>query len=147
MNILVAEDEALIALWLSSLIEEAGHRLIGTCKSLEEAKRLAAANPPDMGIIDLRLGNKRCGASIDAHLAEAFGTTSIYLTANRAFAHTYRRHAIGFIEKPIDGRAVMEAMAYVEDLRRGRAPPAPDWLTLFEPIGAGLITVRKSQMG
>src|SRR5919107_4065844 len=145
MNILVAEDEALIALWLSSLIEEAGHRLVGACKSLDEAKRLAAANPPEMGIIDLRLGNKRCGASIDAHLADAFGTTSIYLTANRAFAHTYRRQAIGFIEKPIDGRAVLEAMAYVEDLRRGWAAPAPQWLNLFEPTGVGLITLRKSQ--
>jgi DNA-binding NtrC family response regulator len=147
MNILVAEDEALIALWLSTLIEEAGHRLIGTCKSLEEAKRLSAANSPEMGIIDLRLGKRRCGASIDAHLAEAFGTTSIYLTANRAFAHTYRRRAIGFIEKPIDGRAVLEAMAYVEDLRRGLVPPAPQHLNLFAPIGAAAALRLKSQTG
>ena len=146
MNILVAEDEALIALWLSSLIEEAGHRLVGICKSLDEAKKLAAAAPPDMGIIDLRLGNKRCGASIDAYLADAFGTTSIYLTANRAFAHTYRRQAIGFIEKPIDGRAVLEAMAYVEDLRRGWAASAPQHLNLFAPRSASLIQ-RRTQTG
>ena len=132
MNILIAEDEALIAFWLGSLVAEAGYHLLGTCKTLDEAKAICSNGGPDMGIIDLRLGQKRCGASIDRFLAESFGTTSIYLTANREFAVTYRAHAIGFLVKPVEAEEVLGAIRYVEGLRARRKAPAPRRLKLFE---------------
>jgi DNA-binding NtrC family response regulator len=132
MNILVVEDEALIAFWLGSLVEQAGHRLIGTCKRLEDAQRIAEGGAPEMAFIDLRLGNRRCGAAIDGYLAETYGTTSIYVTANRSFALAYRRRAIGFIEKPIAGGDVLEAIAFVDQLRGGRSAAVPPRLTLFK---------------
>lgn len=137
MDILIIEDEALIAFWISTLIEDAGHRSVGSCKTLEEAKRLADASPPEMALVDLRLGNKRCGATIDAYLAETFGTTSIYLTANSAFALSYRRRAIGFLEKPIERDDVLEVVDFVYHIRQGRAAPTPRRLHLFEALHLG----------
>ena len=133
MNILIAEDEALIAFWLGSLVTEAGHCLLGTCKTLDEAKAICRDGAPDMGIIDLRLGQKRCGASIDRFLGESFGTTSIYLTANRDFAFRYRAHAIGYLEKPVEADDVLGVLKYVEAFRAGRKATAPRRLRLFEP--------------
>jgi DNA-binding NtrC family response regulator len=142
MNILVVEDEGVIALWLGSLIRRSGHRLAGLCKAMADAQRAAAAVPPDMALVDLRLGKdigsgrNRCGATIDAYLAEHFGTTSIYVTANRAFALTYRRSAIGFIEKPFREDQILQAIGYVNGLRQGSEPAKPAALILFEGLAA-----------
>ena len=137
MNILVVEDESAIALWLGSLVRRSGHRLAGLCKALDDAKRVAAAAPPDMALVDLRLGRdarsgrNRCGATIDGYLAERFGTTSVYVTANRTFALTYRRSAIGFIEKPFREDQILRTIQYVDDLRQGSEPSKPEALMLF----------------
>jgi hypothetical protein len=85
MNILVVEDEAVIALWLAALVGQSGHRLAGT-----------------------------------------------YVTANRAFALTYRTRAIGFIEKPLRDLDVLEAISFVDQLRSGLTGTTPRGLILFD---------------
>lgn len=133
MKILIIEDEALIAMAYADALESAGYTVIGICCSLDQAKALAHEDPPDLALADLRLGQKRCGAKVDAWLHEAYGTTSVYITANVDFAHKYRTSGIGFVEKPIGPMALVDVVGFLASVHRGeRLPAVPRCLTLFD---------------
>ncbi|HYE50177.1 MAG TPA: response regulator [Azospirillaceae bacterium] len=132
MKVLIVEDEALIALSFAQMAREAGHRVVGICKTLPDAQALAATDPPDLALVDLRLGDRRCGAKIDLWLNETYGTLSVYVTANRGFAYTYRTRAPAFLEKPVSAATVKQTLRWMEARRRGEEVPPPSRLVLFE---------------
>jgi CheY-like chemotaxis protein len=55
-SVLVVEDEALIAMDLQSLLEEAGYRVLGPANSTAAAMALLAGHDPDVAILDVNLG-------------------------------------------------------------------------------------------
>ncbi|HEY0835427.1 MAG TPA: response regulator [Azospirillum sp.] len=133
MKILIIEDEALIALAYADAVECAGYTVIGICCSLEQAQELTRDERPDLALVDLRLGQKRCGAKVEAWLHETYGTTAVYITANVDFAHTYRTYGIGYVEKPVGPVALVDVVDFLAAVHRGeRLPPTPRCLTLFE---------------
>src|SRR4051794_34690031 len=54
--VLVVEDEALIAMDLQSLLEEAGYRVLGPANSTAAAMALLAGHDPDVALLDVNLG-------------------------------------------------------------------------------------------
>ena len=56
VSVLVVEDEALIAMDLQSLLEEAGYRVLGPANSTAAAMALLAGHDPDVAILDVNLG-------------------------------------------------------------------------------------------
>lgn len=85
----------------------------------------------DEALVDLRLGHGRCGATVDAYLHETFGTTALYVTANRDFAYRYRTCAIGFAEKPLSSDSQFAVVRFLTAWHDGRRPPVPAGVTLF----------------
>ena len=133
MKVLIVEDEALIALAYADVMESMGYTVVGICASLPEAQELTRSAAPDIALVDLRLGNRRCGARVDAWLHDTFGTTAVYITANPEFAVTYRARAIGFAEKPLSADSLMAVTRYLAAHHAGCAPAtAPHGLHLFE---------------
>ena len=55
-SVLVVEDEALIAMDLQSLLEEAGYRVLGPANSTAAAMALLAGHDPDVALLDVNLG-------------------------------------------------------------------------------------------
>ena len=55
-TVLVVEDEALIALDLQALLEEAGYRVIGPASSPAAALQLLNQSDPDVALLDVNLG-------------------------------------------------------------------------------------------
>ena len=55
-TVLVVEDEALIAMDLQSLLEEAGYRVMGPANSTASAMALLLGNEPDVALLDVNLG-------------------------------------------------------------------------------------------
>ena len=51
LNVLIVEDEALLAMELESLIEEAGHRVVGWAMSSDEAKAMVDTERADIAIM------------------------------------------------------------------------------------------------
>ncbi|WP_158284047.1 response regulator [Azospirillum sp. TSO22-1] len=131
MKVLIVEDEALIALSWAQVVESLGHRVLGICASLPAARELTRREAPDVALVDLRLGGGRCGAKVDEYLNEAFGTTSLYVTANRDFAYRYGTRAIGFAEKPLSGDSQFAVVRFLTAWHEGRRPPVPPGVTLF----------------
>lgn len=132
MRVLIIEDDALIAMFLADTVEALGHQLVGICCSREAALELAKACPPDAALVDLRLGQQRCGARIEEVLNAQYGTTAVYVTGNPEFAYKYRGTAIGFIDKPVDGADVEAVLTFIEAVRAGKPAHPPRRIQLFE---------------
>jgi DNA-binding response OmpR family regulator len=54
-NVLIVEDEFLIAMHLENLLTEMGHRVVGTAVSLDEATKLARDGKIDIAVLDINL--------------------------------------------------------------------------------------------
>lgn len=57
-RILIVEDEPLIAMMLSDLVEDLGHEVHGSCETLAEAHASASAGGFDLAILDIHLGDE-----------------------------------------------------------------------------------------
>jgi len=56
ISVLVVEDEALIAMDLQALLEDAGYRVLGPANSTAAAMALLAGQDPDVALLDVNLG-------------------------------------------------------------------------------------------
>ena len=59
LRVLVVKDEFLIALELSSILDDLGCIVLGLVASVPEALRLLAADPPDITLLDINLNGTR----------------------------------------------------------------------------------------
>ena len=81
-DILIIEDEALIALDLSMLMRDLGHRVRGIAADRAEAEALLKQGMPDLILSDLRLGLRPDeGRQIVAALGEETAVPVVYVTA------------------------------------------------------------------
>jgi CheY-like chemotaxis protein len=56
VSVLVVEDEALIAMDLQALLEDAGYTVLGPANSTAAAMALLDGNEPDVALLDVNLG-------------------------------------------------------------------------------------------
>src|SRR5512137_2202769 len=81
-SILFVEDEGLIALHITELLEKAGFRVIGPMSSGEMALRAAGESPvPDLVLMDLKLGGQLDGIETARLIRERIPVPLIFLTA------------------------------------------------------------------
>jgi two-component system, response regulator PdtaR len=131
--ILVAEDEALIALVLELTLRVVGHRVLGPVGTVADALRLAERTRPELGLIDLNLRDGDDGVMLARALRDRYGTPSLFLSGQVPQARRNRDAAWGLIKKPYDPRNVLRAVEVVEELMSGRPPTSlPPELELFQ---------------
>ena len=82
MKVLIVEDEALIAMHIQLMLEEFGHHVCGVAASAQEAIALAAANVPDIALMDIHLAGGSSGIDAARELFERHGVSCIFLSAN-----------------------------------------------------------------
>jgi two-component system, response regulator PdtaR len=103
-KILVVEDEALVALGVSSLLEDMGHHVCGVAASVAEAIALSRAHAPDLVLMDVNL--QEGGDGIDAaHQLRAFERPPVVLfLTSYVDSETRRRmeeaQPFGIVQKP-----------------------------------------------
>jgi DNA-binding response OmpR family regulator len=132
MIILAAEDEALIALVLELALRLAGHRVIGSAATVEEALRLAEETAPELALVDINLYDGDDGVALARTLRDRYGTPSLFLSGQVPRALANKDAAWGLIRKPYDPESVLGAIAYLDKLRRGHSPDrVPPQLELF----------------
>jgi len=132
LDVLIVEDEALLAEELAFLVREAGLRDVGRAMSSAEAIALACALTPDLALVDVHLKDGPTGIEAARLIVEDCGAVVLFMTANvRRLPDDYAG-ACGVIGKPYSEQAVRRALAYLEVcLREGRAPGPP-------PLGLSL---------
>lgn len=109
MNVLIVEDEVLVALQLEDMLTDAGHRVVGIVPDHASACLLAEA--PQVALVDLNLRDGPSGTTIAEQLAERFDTAIVYVTANPAQVGRPARTALGVVEKPFSRNAILAAVA------------------------------------
>lgn len=125
-NVLIVEDEFLVALQLEDILTDAGHKVIGIVPDRDSAGRLA--EPPQVALVDLNLRDGASGPIIAQQLAEKFGTMIVYVTANPAQIGTPASTAVGVVQKPFSRHDILAAVAIAAG---GSAQDVPSEVSLF----------------
>jgi DNA-directed RNA polymerase specialized sigma24 family protein len=80
-DILIIEDEAIIALDLEGLVENLGHRIIGVARTRSEATALAKVKSPGLILADIQLADGSSGLDAVNDLLDSFEVPVIFITA------------------------------------------------------------------
>ncbi|BBG64837.1 histidine kinase response regulator hybrid protein [Hydrogenimonas sp.] len=81
LNVLIVEDEIIIALHIDSIVKRMGHAVAGLATNEEEAMKYADEKRVDLLISDIRLGDGRDGIEIAEQLQTEHGCAVILITA------------------------------------------------------------------
>lgn len=113
LRILIVEDESMIALDLTDILEGAGHSVVGHATTKREALNLAGKTKPDIVLMDMELADGSSG--LDA--AEALGASHrlpiLFLTGRGDFmvrAMALDIQPLGYITKPYQPADVLSAL-------------------------------------
>lgn len=126
-NVVIVEDEFLVALQLEDILLELDYRVVGTFPDKAAADGLEA--PADVALVDLNLRDGPTGPAIARSLSERFGTRIIYVTANSGQIGLPADTALGVVHKPFSRGTIEAAVAYALD----------DTLTVPRPLGLELL--------
>jgi DNA-directed RNA polymerase specialized sigma24 family protein len=80
-DILIIEDEVLIALDLENIVESLGHRTIGIARTRSEAVALSRAKRPGLILADIQLADGSSGLEAVNDLLNSFEVPVIFITA------------------------------------------------------------------
>ncbi|MDH2327974.1 response regulator [Cereibacter sp. SYSU M97828] len=111
-NILIVEDQAILALDLEALLSAAGYKVVGIAATTSQALRIARSERVDAATMDIELALGDNG--VDTSIAlRALGVRSLFVSGSlddnvRALAD--RAEPLGFLSKPIDQEALTNAL-------------------------------------
>jgi CheY-like chemotaxis protein/DNA-directed RNA polymerase specialized sigma24 family protein len=112
-NILVIEDEAIIALHIKKIVTELGHTVTGVARKHKDAVKLAATKRPDLILSDIQLADGSSGIdAVNEILANAGNIPVIFITAFPERLLTGERSEPAFlITKPFTEDQVRSAVS------------------------------------
>lgn len=122
-DILVIEDEPVIALDLKRLVVACGHRVVGIAASEAQAVQLARQHRPGLILADVNLGRGGDGIVAVSRIQQAMDVPVIFVTAYPERLLTAERAEPAFvISKPFEPLAL--AIATFQAVKLGRPPIA-----------------------
>jgi chemotaxis response regulator CheB len=102
-NILIVEDEAIVALNLQKRLEELGYRVRTSVRTGEEAVEAIGSTEPDLVLMDIRLPGPMDGTEAARAIWEKYQVPVIYVTAyadEETLGKVRTTEAYGYIVKP-----------------------------------------------
>lgn len=132
MQILVVEDEAIIALCIGLTLREAGHEVVGIASCLDDAIKLVGETTPDIALIDINLGKDEDGVHVARTLLCDWGVASIFVSAQAEEALRNMDAAIGWLKKPFATKSLVESVEVAQRVQQGVIPiRVPEGMDLF----------------
>ena len=127
MEVLIVEDEVLLAVELGHVVEEAGHHVVGHAMAAAEAVELAGRHRPDLALVDVHLQDGPTGVDTARTLTADCGAVVLFMTANKQRLPADYAGACGVISKPYSEHGVRRALEFVSGCLHGgcgdRTPP------------------------
>ena len=106
-DVLIIEDEPIIALDLTRLVRELGHRVAATAATRDEAVAAAREHKPGLVLADIRLADGSSGMEAASEILKSFNIPVIFITAFPEHLLTGERPEPAFlITKPFREEAV-----------------------------------------
>ena len=123
-DVLIIEDEALIAMDLEQLVKGLGHRVIGVARTHSKAVALAKANPPGLVLADIHLADNSSGLDAVNELLPSFEMPVIFITAYPERFLTGERPEPAFlVAKPFQPSAVSAVISQALFFERNAKRP------------------------
>ena len=128
-RVLIVEDEFLIALDVAETVEAMGLQLVGFASGRSHA--LALAHNADIALVDVNLSDGRTGPGIGRELAETYGVTVIFMTANPEDVEHIEEGPLGVLTKPVMPHVVEQSVKFAVANRTGGIAAVPRELKVF----------------
>jgi len=104
-NILIVEDERIVALNLQKRLEKLGYQVCASVRTGEEAVDAAGASEPDLILMDIRLPGELDGTEAARAIWERFQVPVVYVTAfadEETLDRVKTTEAYGYVVKPFN---------------------------------------------
>jgi CheY-like chemotaxis protein len=123
LSVLIVEDEALLAMDIEAMVEDAGHQVIGEVASLDEVQDLPGSLRPDLAFVDIQLAKGSSGLDVCAIIRKRWvDAIVVFVTANPLKIPADFAGGHGVIPKPFSRTGLISAMRYIEE---GVCDPPP----------------------
>lgn len=151
-NILIVEDETIVALNLQSRLEEIGYKVLGMITTGESAVAFVQEKQPDLVLMDIRIRGKIDGIEAANQIRSRFNIPVIYVTAyadNETLERAKITEPYGYILKPFESRELsttIEIALYKHQIDK-QIKEREEWLaTTLRSIGDGVITTDRQSI-
>lgn len=130
-QIMIVEDEFLIAMELEQIVGNLGYDCIGVADDTVSAIDLVAKNP-DIALVDVNLSDGPTGPIIGARLANEYGVKVVFVTANPMQLGDGIEGTLGAVTKPVEIELLKDVLNYlVEVTKDNDAVQPPPRMKLF----------------
>jgi DNA-binding LytR/AlgR family response regulator len=82
VKVLIVEDELIIAMNITDILEDLGYETLEVASSYEEAVKLLKSEDPDIAILDVQLKGSKNGIDLAQFIREEYDIPFIFLTSN-----------------------------------------------------------------
>jgi len=151
-NIMIVEDERIVALDIKSSLESLGHTVTAIVASGEAALKKVVENQPDLVLMDIQLQGDMDGVKTAEQIRENFNVPVIYLTAN-ADNNTLQRAKLtepfGYILKPFEEKElnISIEMAIYKHQKESQVKASEQWFArTLKSIGDAAIAVDNNNL-
>ena len=124
-KVLIVEDEPIVAEAMSQFLENAGHEVVGIARDEVSAICGAAAERPDLVLMDIRLAGASDGIEAARKIRAEHPVDVVFITAHGDPATRTRAAALrpaGFVTKPYSARQLLQAVTAAGKLRERIGP-------------------------
>ena len=129
MKLAIVEDEVILAMALTLMLEDWGHQVVGTADTEAGAVALVESARPDAVLMDIRLGRKESGLRAAGVIRETSDIPIVFCTAyadSAAIQAEIRAlenaHLVG---KPVDEEHLEWLLRRIKERRRKASSASP----------------------
>ena len=112
-NVLIVEDEAIVALELRDNVERLGHNVVDVSDTAEGAVKIALTKHPDLIIMDVRLKGRMDGVEAATLIRKSVDVPVIFLTAysgDEILSRASIAEPYGYLLKPVEEQQLASAI-------------------------------------
>lgn len=126
MNVLIVEDEMLLAMDIEAMVEDSGHKVLAEAACLEDVEALPHDLDPQLAFVDLHLAHGSDGLDVSRLIQQRWPAALIvFVTANVSKIPKDFSGAHGVIAKPFSHAGVVNAIKYLAEGVFDPPPLAP----------------------
>jgi len=114
VKVLIVEDEQLVAEAMSHFLGDAGHDVVGIARDEVSALSQAAAEHPDVVLMDVRLAGTSDGIKTAQKMKAEQAVDVVFVTAYgdpKTRARAAAAQPIGFVTKPFSSEQLLNALS------------------------------------
>jgi len=124
MEVLIVEDEMLLAMDIEAMVEDSGHHVLAEAASLQDVEALSGDLNPQLAFVDIHLAQNSNGLDVCKYIRTHWpDALVVFVTANVSKIPADFLGAHGVIAKPFSHAGVVNAINY---LANGLFDPPPN---------------------